>query len=48
MLTGLLVRLYFTCLLGFSLVSHPVVYCVLLLISALRVSGVVYRVLGFS
>lgn len=48
MLSGVLVSLYFTCLLGFSLVSHPVVYCVLLLVSALRVSGVVYGLLGFS
>lgn len=48
MLLGGLLSLYFSCLLGFSLVSHPVVYCVLLLVSAFRVSGVVYLVMGFS
>nr|YP_009262391.1 NADH dehydrogenase subunit 6 [Homalogaster paloniae]ANI86967.1 NADH dehydrogenase subunit 6 [Homalogaster paloniae] len=40
--------LYFTSLLMFSFVSQPSVYCVLLIISALSVSGYVYSVLGFS
>ena len=48
MLYSLLAGVYFSCLLGFSLVSHPVVYCVLLLSSALRVAGLVYLVVGFS
>nr|YP_010528198.1 NADH dehydrogenase subunit 6 [Echinoparyphium aconiatum]UXW64392.1 NADH dehydrogenase subunit 6 [Echinoparyphium aconiatum] len=48
MLCSLLAGVYFSCLLGFSLVSHPVVYCILLLSSALSVAGIVYLVLGFS
>nr|YP_009261938.1 NADH dehydrogenase subunit 6 [Echinochasmus japonicus]AKL39066.1 NADH dehydrogenase subunit 6 [Echinochasmus japonicus] len=45
---GVLISLYFSCLVGFSLVSHPVIYCVMLLIAALSVSGVVYLMIGFS
>lgn len=41
-------RVYFSRLITFSFVSHPVVYCVLLMMSALSVSGYVYAVLGFS
>nr|YP_009734337.1 NADH dehydrogenase subunit 6 [Echinostoma revolutum]QIJ97889.1 NADH dehydrogenase subunit 6 [Echinostoma revolutum] len=48
MVTVLFSSLYFSCLLGFSFVSHPVVYCVLLLTSALSVAGLVYSVVGFS
>nr|AIN37099.1 NADH dehydrogenase subunit 6 [Hypoderaeum sp. Hubei-2014] len=48
MLYSLLGGIYFSCLLSFSLVSHPVVYCVLLLSSALSVAGLVYLVVGFS
>nr|QUL60399.1 NADH dehydrogenase subunit 6 [Echinostomatidae sp. CA-2021] len=48
MIYSLLAGVYFSCLLGFSLVSHPVVYCVLLLSSALSVAGLVYLVVGFS
>nr|UCU06571.1 NADH dehydrogenase subunit 6 [Diplodiscus nigromaculati] len=40
--------LYFSSLVMFSFVSHPVVYCVLLMLSALGVSGYVYSVIGFS
>nr|YP_010514555.1 NADH dehydrogenase subunit 6 [Diplodiscus japonicus]UXL86286.1 NADH dehydrogenase subunit 6 [Diplodiscus japonicus] len=40
--------LYFSSLVMFSFVSHPVVYCVLLMLSALGVSGYVYSVVGFS
>lgn len=43
-----LLRVYFSRLVTFSFVSHPIVYCVLLMIRALRVSGYVYLVLGFS
>nr|YP_009240940.1 NADH dehydrogenase subunit 6 [Brachycladium goliath]ALN38353.1 NADH dehydrogenase subunit 6 [Brachycladium goliath] len=39
---------YFSSLIAFSFASHPVVYCVLLMMSALSVSGYVYAVLGFS
>ena len=48
MIRVLLRSLYFSCLLGFSFVSHPVVYCVLLLVSAVRISGLIYSVVGVS
>nr|AAN15180.1 NADH dehydrogenase subunit 6 [Paragonimus westermani]QWT69523.1 NADH dehydrogenase subunit 6 [Paragonimus westermani]QWT69535.1 NADH dehydrogenase subunit 6 [Paragonimus westermani] len=40
--------LYFSSLIGFSFVSHPVVYCILLLTGALGISGYLYTVLGLS
>nr|YP_010505941.1 NADH dehydrogenase subunit 6 [Paragonimus skrjabini miyazakii]UXE35013.1 NADH dehydrogenase subunit 6 [Paragonimus skrjabini miyazakii] len=45
---GLFLSLYFSSLVSFSFVSHPVVYCILLLTSALGVSGYLYLVLGMS
>lgn len=47
MLLSVLLGIYFRCLLGFSFVSHPVVFCVLLMLSALSASGLVYMVVGF-
>ncbi len=44
----LLLGLYFSCLMSFSFVSHPVSYCVLLILSALCVRGYTYLLLGFS
>nr|YP_009516742.1 NADH dehydrogenase subunit 6 [Paragonimus heterotremus]AYE67514.1 NADH dehydrogenase subunit 6 [Paragonimus heterotremus] len=43
-----LLSLYFSSLVGFSFVGHPVVYCILLLASALSISGYLYLVLGMS
>nr|APX55312.1 NADH dehydrogenase subunit 6 [Fasciolopsis buski] len=48
MLVSILIGFYFTCIWGFSLISHPVVYCVLLLGAALSISGLSYLLLGFS
>lgn len=48
MLGSLLVSLYLSCVLAFSFVSHPIVFCFVLLLSAFSVSGFVYRVVGFS
>nr|BAV82936.1 NADH dehydrogenase subunit 6 [Echinostoma caproni] len=48
MISILLSSFYFSCLLSFSFVSHPVVYCVLLLCSAVSVGGLVYSIVGFS
>nr|AHW40487.1 NADH dehydrogenase subunit 6 [Fasciola sp. GHL-2014]QCQ81671.1 NADH dehydrogenase subunit 6 [Fasciola gigantica]WKD80470.1 NADH dehydrogenase subunit 6 [Fasciola gigantica] len=48
MLSAILASVYFSCLLGFSFVSHPVVYCLLLIGAALSISGLGYLVVGFS
>nr|YP_008578696.1 NADH dehydrogenase subunit 6 [Haplorchis taichui]AGW07007.1 NADH dehydrogenase subunit 6 [Haplorchis taichui]AYV63043.1 NADH dehydrogenase subunit 6 [Haplorchis taichui] len=45
---SLVLSLYFTTLLSFSFITHPVGYCYLLLLSAFSVIGYVYLVLGFS
>nr|QBE89943.1 NADH dehydrogenase subunit 6 [Opisthorchis sudarikovi]QIX04635.1 NADH dehydrogenase subunit 6 [Brachylecithum sp. PakAb2] len=47
-LGGCLMGVYFTSLLAFSFVTHPVSYCFLLLLGAFSVSGYVYLVLGVS
>lgn len=47
-LARLILSLYFTSLLAFSFVTHPVGYCYLLLVSAFSVIGYVYVVMGFS
>lgn len=39
---------YFTCLCLFSFVSHPIVYCFLLLGCSLRGALICYSFLGFS
>nr|YP_009256960.1 NADH dehydrogenase subunit 6 [Schyzocotyle nayarensis]ANF28234.1 NADH dehydrogenase subunit 6 [Schyzocotyle nayarensis] len=39
---------YFFCLLAFSLLSHPVYYCVLLVVNSLLCSFICYVVYGFS
>lgn len=44
----ILLGLYFSSLMAFSFVSHPVSYCVLLILSALSVTGYVYLLIGFS
>jgi hypothetical protein len=43
-----LLRLYFSSLLAFSFVTHPVGYCFLLLLSAFSVACYSYVVFGFS
>nr|AQS80285.1 NADH dehydrogenase subunit 6 [Fasciola jacksoni] len=48
MVFALLGSFYLTCLLGFSFVSHPIVYCLLLVAAALSISGLGYVVIGFS
>nr|ALD62348.1 NADH dehydrogenase subunit 6 [Echinostoma hortense] len=48
MLSTLLISVYFSCLMGFAYVSHPVICCIMLLISAISVSFLAYSVLGFS
>nr|YP_010235134.1 NADH dehydrogenase subunit 6 [Notocotylus intestinalis]QTC30705.1 NADH dehydrogenase subunit 6 [Notocotylus intestinalis] len=48
MLGIVFLSLYFSSLLFFSFVSHPVTYCVLLMSSALGVSGYLYSLVGFS
>nr|YP_009367936.1 NADH dehydrogenase subunit 6 [Senga ophiocephalina]ARK18847.1 NADH dehydrogenase subunit 6 [Senga ophiocephalina] len=40
--------LYFFCLFAFSLLSHPVYYCVLLVINSLLCSFICYIIYGFS
>nr|YP_010461157.1 NADH dehydrogenase subunit 6 [Carassotrema koreanum]UUF92006.1 NADH dehydrogenase subunit 6 [Carassotrema koreanum] len=47
MLSGLM-GLYFATLVSFAFVSHPVVYCAFLVLSALSAGGVVYSLMGFS
>ena len=44
----ILLGLYFSSLMSFSFISHPVSYCVLLVLRALRASAYVYLLLGFS
>lgn len=44
----LLLGLYYSRLMSFSFVSHPVRYCVLLVLRAFSISGYVYLLLGFS
>nr|UFQ89071.1 NADH dehydrogenase subunit 6 [Caulobothrium sp. MZUSP 7989] len=39
---------YFFCLVMFSLVSHPVYYCILLVVNSLICSFICYAVYGFS
>nr|UFQ89167.1 NADH dehydrogenase subunit 6 [Acanthobothrium sp. MZUSP 7998] len=39
---------YFFCLVMFSLISHPVYYCVLLVLNSLICSFICYSVYGFS
>nr|YP_009650995.1 NADH dehydrogenase subunit 6 [Uvitellina sp. SSS-2019]QCY72821.1 NADH dehydrogenase subunit 6 [Uvitellina sp. SSS-2019] len=46
--SSLLFGLYFSVVLAFSFVSHPIVLCFLLLFSSLCISGIVYLILGFS
>lgn len=48
MLGVIFLSLYFSRLLFFRFVSHPVTYCVLLMRSALGVSGYLYSLIGFS
>nr|YP_010693890.1 NADH dehydrogenase subunit 6 [Morishitium polonicum]WCD42527.1 NADH dehydrogenase subunit 6 [Morishitium polonicum] len=48
MLCSFLISFYFSCILAFSFVAHPVLFCVLLLSSALSASGIVYIFLGAS
>jgi NADH:ubiquinone oxidoreductase subunit 6 (subunit J) len=48
MLSIIFLRCYFSSLLMFSFVSHPVFYCVLLVGRALSVSGYICRIVGFS
>nr|QAY80539.1 NADH dehydrogenase subunit 6 [Paragonimus kellicotti] len=45
---SLFLSVYFSSLISFSFVGHPVIYCILLLTSALSVSGYLYFVLGMS
>lgn len=47
-LANVLLGCYFSSLLAFSFVTHPVGYCFLLLFGAFSISGYVYLVLGFS
>nr|UFQ88387.1 NADH dehydrogenase subunit 6 [Rhinebothrium sp. LRP 10405] len=39
---------YFLCLVTFSLISHPVYYCVLLVLNAMLCSSICYFSFGFS
>lgn len=48
MLSVLFLSAYFSSLITFSFVSHPVTYCVLLMIGVLGASGYVYLLFGFS
>nr|YP_010401655.1 NADH dehydrogenase subunit 6 [Cryptocotyle lingua]UQU69053.1 NADH dehydrogenase subunit 6 [Cryptocotyle lingua] len=48
LLSSALLALYFSSLLSFSFITHPVGYCFLLLLSAFSVSGYVYMLSGFS
>nr|UDU84951.1 NADH dehydrogenase subunit 6 [Orientocreadium sp. HS] len=45
---AVLLSLYFSSIVSFSFVSHPVSYCLLLLSSAFSMSGYSYLMLGFS
>jgi len=45
---GLLLSIYFSCLLQFSFVSHPIIYCILLLACCICGAGACYLVIGFS
>ncbi|KAA3669757.1 ND6 (mitochondrion) [Paragonimus westermani] len=47
-MSAVFLSLYFSSLVGFSFVNHPVAYCILLLSGALGVSGYLYTVLGMS
>nr|QDA21738.1 NADH dehydrogenase subunit 6 [Amphimerus sp. JM-2019] len=46
--SSFLLSVYLVSLLAFSFVTHPVGYCLLLLLGAFSVSGYVYLVCGFS
>lgn len=43
-----LVRVYYTSLCMFAFISHPIVYCFLLLVNVGSVSGFLYLCFGFS
>ena len=45
---SIILGLYFSRLVSFSFVSHPVRYCVLLILRALSVTSYAYLLLGFS
>nr|AYH51401.1 NADH dehydrogenase subunit 6 [Hysteromorpha triloba] len=47
-LVSFLIGFYFSMIFSFSFVSHPLYYCVLLLLSSLSVCGLVYWFIGFS
>jgi len=47
-MSSLILSLYFTCLLQFSFVSHPITYCMLLLCCCFCGAAFCYSVLGFS
>nr|QYC97735.1 NADH dehydrogenase subunit 6 [Diplostomoidea sp. MSB para 30071] len=48
MLISLMVGLYFSIIFSFSFVSHPIYYCLLLLLSSVDICGIVYLFMGFS
>nr|UFQ88807.1 NADH dehydrogenase subunit 6 [Rhinebothroides sp. MZUSP 8017] len=48
MLLTCLFFFYFVCLSLFSLISHPVYYCILLVVNALLCSFICYSLYGFS
>nr|WRW53961.1 NADH dehydrogenase subunit 6 [Strigea falconis] len=48
MLLSLMVGLYFSFIFSFSFVSHPIYYCLLLLLSSFDVCGLAYLLMGFS
>nr|UFQ89275.1 NADH dehydrogenase subunit 6 [Echeneibothrium multiloculatum] len=48
MVLGLSFFFYFLCLAMFSLISHPVYYCILLVLNSLICSFICYSVYGFS
>lgn len=43
-----MIGLYFSIIFSFSFVSHPVYYCLLLMLSSLDLCGVVFYYIGFS
>nr|YP_009826149.1 NADH dehydrogenase subunit 6 [Lyperosomum longicauda]QIX04659.1 NADH dehydrogenase subunit 6 [Lyperosomum longicauda] len=45
---ALFLVMYFTSLVAFVFVSHPVIYCILLVLGSLSACGVIYLVVGFS
>lgn len=47
-ISSLLLGIYFTCLLAFSIFRHPLSCCLFLLVGVLRLCGVVYNIIGFS